>query len=103
LLTDEFLGVGPKGFVLNKQQWLGRFPGGLKYETIELAETQVKSYGTAAVVVTKQSQKGTFSGQRADGIFRMTQTWIQNEKSNQPQLASIQFSTIDANIPPARS
>jgi hypothetical protein len=26
-LTDEFVGVGLLGFMLNKQQWLGQFAG----------------------------------------------------------------------------
>jgi ketosteroid isomerase-like protein len=103
LLADEFLGVGPKGFVLNKQQWAGRFQGGFSYESIELEETQMKLYEKAVVVVAKQSQKASFNGQRSDGIFRMSQTWIQNEGSSQWQLALLQLSIIDANIPSPRS
>src|SRR5215211_6395776 len=35
-LTDGFVGVGPLGFMLDKQQWLGRFAGGLSYESFAL-------------------------------------------------------------------
>ena len=30
LLADDFLGVGPLGFVLGREQWLGRFGNGLE-------------------------------------------------------------------------
>src|SRR5215213_7598282 len=30
LLADDFVGVGPVGFVLGREQWLGRFGNGLE-------------------------------------------------------------------------
>src|SRR5215203_978467 len=45
-LTDDFVGVGPLGFLLNKQQWLGRFAGGLSYESFALDELKTRFYGT---------------------------------------------------------
>ena len=38
VLTGEFVGVGPAGFMLNKEQWLGRFAGGLSYESFALKQ-----------------------------------------------------------------
>jgi ketosteroid isomerase-like protein len=62
-LSEDFLGIGPLGFVLPKQAWLHRHgPDGLVYETFELLETQVREYGDAAVVVTRIDQPGTYQG-----------------------------------------
>ncbi len=59
LLTDDFAGIGPLGFVLPKQTWLARFQGGLTYDRFELEEIQRRDYGNAAVVTARQSANGT--------------------------------------------
>lgn len=62
LLTDDFLGVGPLGFVLSKEAWLSRFASGLSYESFELEEVQPRLYGEAAVVTARQIGRGTIGG-----------------------------------------
>jgi ketosteroid isomerase-like protein len=62
LLTDDFLGVGPLGFVLPKGAWLARFAGGLAYESFELEEIQSRRYGEAAVITARQVGRGTLQG-----------------------------------------
>jgi len=45
-LTDDFIAVGPRGFMLTKEQWLQRFASGsLKYEYLEWDESSVLTYG----------------------------------------------------------
>jgi hypothetical protein len=42
LLTEDFSGVGPLGFILPKQAWLDRYDAnGLKYDKFDLEETQI--------------------------------------------------------------
>jgi ketosteroid isomerase-like protein len=53
ILTDDFLGVGPVGFVLSKDAWLSRFANGLAYQSFELDELQPRLYGDSAVVTAR--------------------------------------------------
>lgn len=62
LLTDDFAGIGPLGFVLPKQAWLARFQGGLTYDRFDLDQVQRRNYGHAAVVTARQVANGTFAG-----------------------------------------
>jgi ketosteroid isomerase-like protein len=62
LLTDDFLGVGPLGFVLPKGAWLARFAGGLAYESFDLEEIQSRPHGDAAVITARQVGRGTLRG-----------------------------------------
>jgi ketosteroid isomerase-like protein len=62
LLTDDFAGIGPLGFVLPKPAWLARFQGGLRYDRFELEEIQPRHYENAAVVTARQIGKGTIAG-----------------------------------------
>ncbi|QYJ15569.1 hypothetical protein Rxycam_01393 [Rubrobacter xylanophilus DSM 9941] len=71
-LTDDFVGVGPLGFVLTKEQWLGRFAGGLTYDSFAVEEVDVRLYGEVAVLTARQKQAGSFQGNDVTGEFRAT-------------------------------
>jgi ketosteroid isomerase-like protein len=71
-LTDDFVGVGPLDFMLNKEQWVRRFAGGLSYESFALDEVEPRFYGEAAVATCRQRQAGGFQGNDVGGEFRVT-------------------------------
>jgi ketosteroid isomerase-like protein len=55
-MTEDYVGVGPRGFTLTREQWLDRHEAGnLRYESFGLDEIQVRTYGDAAVVVCRQA------------------------------------------------
>ncbi len=72
LLADDFVGVGPLGFVLDRQQWLARFGNGLENRAFAVEEPQVRDYGRAAVVVGVLAQETSFRGVDNSGRFRIT-------------------------------
>src|SRR5215469_16917003 len=51
-LADDFVGVGPLGFLLTRQEWLARLQSGdLKYTAHTLDEVKVRAYNDAAIVI----------------------------------------------------
>jgi ketosteroid isomerase-like protein len=79
VLADDFVGVGPLGFMLSKEQWLGRFAGGLSYESFALDEAEPRLYGEAAVVTGRQKQAGGFRGNDVGGEFRATLVLVERD------------------------
>jgi len=79
-LTDDFVGIGPLGFMLTKDQWLGRYEGGLSYDSFAIDEVAVRFYGGAAVATCRQSQAGEFRGNDASGEFRATLIFAEQER-----------------------
>lgn len=74
LLADDFVLVGPLGFVRDKAQYLGsRRSGDLKHESLTWDDVRVRVYGETAVAVGSQTQKSTYQGRDASGRFRVTQ------------------------------
>jgi ketosteroid isomerase-like protein len=72
LLTDGFIGVGPVGFVLSRDMWLGRFDKGLENQSFVIEDAKVTEYGDAAVVVAVLMQQTTVMGKSNSGRFRVT-------------------------------
>jgi uncharacterized protein (TIGR02246 family) len=97
ILADDFVGVGPRGFTLTKEQWLSRHDtGSLRYESFRLDEIEVRSYGDAAVMVCRQSAEGVYEAENGrfdlDDQFRATLVLVRQD--GRWQLAGLQLSPI---------
>lgn len=72
LLTDDFAGVGPLGFILPRPAWLDRYRQGLAYEQFSLEEIQMRLYGDVAVVTARNNARGSYQGQPLPEALRAT-------------------------------
>jgi ketosteroid isomerase-like protein len=80
LLADDFVLVGPLGFILDKPQYLGsRRSGDLKHSSFVWDDVRVRLYGDTAVVIGSQTQQSTYQGRDASGRFRVTQIAVRLE------------------------
>lgn len=64
LLDDDFTSVGPAGFILNKQGWVGRYRSGdLKNQEFAWNNASLRCYGDdTAIIVGEQNQQTTYQG-----------------------------------------
>jgi ketosteroid isomerase-like protein len=97
ILADDFVGVGPRGFMLTKDQWLSRHDtGSLRYESFGLDEVQVRLFGDTAITVCRQSARGVYEGENGrfelDDQFRATLVFVR--QNGRWQLAGLQLSPI---------
>jgi uncharacterized protein (TIGR02246 family) len=86
ILADDFVGVGPRGFMLTKEQWLTRHEAGnLKYESFGLDEVEVRPYGDAAVAVCRQTAEGVYEDENGrydiHEQFRATLIFVRQQGS----------------------
>ncbi len=64
-LTDDFVGVGPLGFMLPKSVWLARHQtGDLRYDAFDLDEVQIRIYGDAALTTALRTTIGAYQATR---------------------------------------
>src|SRR5215831_21306987 len=94
LLADDYIGIGPLGFMLTKQEWLARHDAGdLKYEAFKLDEVKVRVYNTDAAVLTgRQTQQGAYRGNNIPSQFRIALVFVHQQ--GQWQVVSLQLSSI---------
>jgi ketosteroid isomerase-like protein len=93
LLADDFLLVGPLGFMLDKTQYLGsRRSGDLRHESLVWDDVHVRGYGDAAVAVGSLTQRTTYQGRDASGRFRVTQVAVR--RGDRWILAGLHYSPI---------
>ena len=92
ILADDFIGIGPLGFLLTKQEWLARHQtGDLKYTAHTLDEVKVRVYNDAAILIGRQAQNAAYRGNSIPGQFRITLVFVQQ---GQWRLAHLQLSSI---------
>src|SRR5215510_10080131 len=99
ILDNDFVAVGPRGFVLNRQQWLDRYRSGdLRNDRFEWQDVSVREYGDAAIAVGIQTQQTAWQGQDASGRFRVTQVYVR--KADRWFIANIHISGPIPDMPP---
>jgi ketosteroid isomerase-like protein len=93
LLADDFIGIGPRGFMLTKEQWLARFRSGdIRYDSFTWDDVRVRVYGDAAVATGRQAQQGKYKDQDIAGQFRATLVFVR--QGGRWVLAALQLSPI---------
>src|SRR3954449_2624677 len=91
LLADDFLSIGPRGFVLDKDQWIDRH-GEFRYQSLETSEMDVRQYGDTAVVRDVQRNRATYRDQQVAVTTRVSQVWVRRD--DRWRLVAIQFSPL---------
>jgi ketosteroid isomerase-like protein len=73
LAHEDFILVGPLGFVIDKTQWLDRYRSGdLVTSSLQWRDTKARIFGDCAVVVGVHDQEAAYRGRPNNGQFRAT-------------------------------
>ncbi len=101
LATDDFVLVGPVGFVLDKHQWLERYRGGaLRTTTLAFEEAVTRVHGDCAIRIGRHVQEAEFQGRPVNGEFRATHIAVRD--GDRWRLAGVHLSPIGGPPPFAR-
>ncbi len=61
VLANDFVAVGPRGFMLTKERWLSRHDSeNLVCESFDWDEVRVRIYGCTAVMTGRETAKGRY-------------------------------------------
>ncbi|MBE3561401.1 MAG: nuclear transport factor 2 family protein [Ktedonobacteraceae bacterium] len=92
-LADDFIGIGPLGFMLSKQQWLQRHQSGeMKYSALNLSEVKVRLYDQAAIVICRQDQQASYRGNPINAQLRTTLVFV--DQQGEWRLAGLHYCNI---------
>ena len=84
ILAEDFVAVGPRGFMLTREEWLSRHDSGkLTYESFEWDEVSVRVHGNAAVMIGRQTVRGLYqdgdSRYEIQDKFRATLLFVEEQ------------------------
>ena len=99
VLAAGFVGVGPVGFVLDRDQWIARFSGGLRNRSFTVQDPQVHEHGSVAVVVGVLEQETTFGDVDDSGRFRISLVAV--PVGEEWRVAGVHIGTLLAVLEPA--
>ena len=94
ILAADFIGIGPRGFVLNKEAWLGRHASGdFKHLNLEQRDPILRTYTDSAILLVTEESKTTYKGAPVSvGALRATYTFVRSRGTW--RLAGAQYSPI---------
>ena len=99
-LVDDFLLIGPRGFVLNKEEWLARYKSGaLQPGTNQRDQVQLRIYGEAAIVTAHETATGSYEGHEFRNELRSARVFV--KRNGHWLLAHAQLSPVVPVPPPA--
>src|SRR5207245_5226935 len=80
ILADDFIGIGPRGFMLTKDEWLARHKSGdLRYESFGLDEVRIRVYGDAAVLTGRATVKLKYRGEDQQAELRTSDVLVKED------------------------
>jgi ketosteroid isomerase-like protein len=80
-LVDDFVAVGPRGFMLTKDQWISRHESrALRYESFRWDDEQVRVYGDAAAMTGRQTVKGKYEDHELEDQFHATLVFVKQQE-----------------------
>ena len=100
VLHSEFVGIGPYGFVLDRDQRTDRYRSGdLRHTAFTFTpDTEIRQLGGAALVVGTQEQQSTHQGRPVDGSFRVSLVLVDEPEW---RVANVHLSLRTPPSPPA--
>lgn len=95
LLDEDYLGIGPRGFMLTKAEWVSRFESGeLKNSSLNFDIDKVRNFGDTTLITGRHRQETIYKGNPVPGEFRSTMVFV--NKQGAWKLVSLQLSPIMA-------
>jgi hypothetical protein len=91
LIDDDFVSIGPRGFLLDKEQWIDRH-NQFSYQELVTSELDVRVYDGAAIVHEVQRNRSRYEDNELEFAFRVGHVWI--GQNGEWKLAAIQFSPL---------
>lgn len=93
ILDTDYLAVGPRGFMLTKEDWVQRYASGdLRNEAFTFQTNKIRLFGDTAIVTGQQNQNTYYRGQGMPGEFRATLVLVR--RADGWKLVSLQLSPI---------
>ena len=92
LYADDYMLVRPDGSVLNKQEVLQDLrSGGLRFHSIELGQSEVRIYGSIALLTAESQAVSSRNGVESRSHFRLIAVYVQQG----PSIKLVHFQSTD--------
>jgi hypothetical protein len=93
LVADDCQIVGPKGFHISKEEWIGPHVDNVyELQSLEILESTQAVHDQSAVIVDLQQSACVFRGEQIDGLFRVLSGW--RREPDGWQLAALQYTGV---------